>query len=399
MEQPSLTEFARSAREFVAGHYPPVTAGGSEVQTSDRVTVIPERTQAEEEADLVAARRWRAAVDDAGFGWPDGPVEHGGRGLGPEYAAVYREVESSFAVPDEGYTRFSIGICTPTLLEHGSTELKDRYLRALRRADLVACQLFSEPDAGSDLASARTRAVQDGDGWLLSGQKVWTSGAHYSEVGMVLARTGDVDQKHAGLSVFMIDMRQPGIEVRPIKQMTGGASFNEVFLDGARVEDWARLGEVGAGWRVITTTLRHERAVIGSDGAVDLLLVPRLVELARRCGREDDTAVRCAIAEIHVHAVAHSKMTQRYLRLAGAGGAPGPEMSLSKLLLTDNLQRISELVQDLLGESFTADTGQWGTFGWSQLALTLPGLRIGGGTDEVLRTIVAQRVLGLPRAD
>lgn len=398
MEQPSLAEFITEATRFVSAHYPSLTAEESTIVTSDRITVIPERTQAEEEADLVEARRWRAAVDDAGFGWPDGPVQHGGRGLGPEYAAAYREVESAFTVPDEGYTRFSIGICTPTLLEHGSTELQDRYLRPLRRAELVACQLFSEPEAGSDLASARTRAVRDGGGWLLTGQKVWTSGAHYSEIGMVLARTGDADQKHAGLSVFMIDMRQPGVEIRPIKQMTGGASFNEVFLDGARVEDWARLGEVGGGWRVITTTLRHERAVIGSDGAVDLLLVPRLVELARRCGREDDAGVRGAIAEIHVRAVANQKMTARYLRLAGAGGAPGPEMSLSKLLLTDNLQRISELAQDLLGGSFTADTGQWGTFGWNQLALTLPGLRIGGGTDEVLRTIVAQRVLGLPRA-
>ncbi len=396
MPQQDLSEFAIAAEAFLADHYPRRSAGS--LDGSDQISVIPERTAAEEVPELRAARAWRATLFDAGYGWIDGPVAHGGQGLSAEHAAVFRDLEQSFAVPDEGYTRFSAAIFCPTLLQHGSTELATSYLAALRRADLVACQLFSEPDAGSDLAAVRTRAVRDGDGWLLTGQKVWTSGAHYSDVGMVLARTDPEASKHGGLSVFLLDMKQPGVQVRPIKQLTGGASFSEVFLTEATVPDSHRIGELNQGWQVITTTLMHERAVIGADGGIDVELVPRLVHLAQQSGAWSDASIRDAIAEIHVRAQANQAMTQRFLRLAGVGNAPGPEMSASKLLLTDNLQRISLVAQRILGQSFATDTGERGTFGWSQLALTLPGLRIGGGTDEVLRTILAQRVLGLPRS-
>ena len=394
MDAPDLETFRDGVVAFLDAHHARRAPG---TVSSDRISVIPERTEQEEAHELARARAWRATVFDAGYGWVDGPVEHGGQGLDAQHAAVYRALEMAYDVPDEGYTRFSVGIFTPTLLAHATSALSLQYLRALRRADLVACQLFSEPDAGSDLASVRTRAVLDGDAWRVDGQKVWTSGAHYSEVGLLLARTGTTGPKHAGLTAFLVDMASPGVLVRPIRQLTGGASFSEVFLDDVRVPDTHRIGEVGEGWRVITTTLMHERAVIGSDGAVDVSLVPRLVEAAKRSGRWDDPLVRDAVAEVHVRAEANALMTQRFLRLAGDSGLPGPEMSLSKLLLTDNLQRISVLVQDLLGPAFTADTGEWGTYGWNQLALTLPGLRIGGGTDEVLRTIVATRVLGLPR--
>ncbi len=387
-----ISTFRQQATAFIAGHYP----RRSHVDGSSSVAVIPERLEEVERAELPEAIGWRRATFDAGFGWIDGPAQYGGRDLPVEYAEAFRDVERGFAVPDEGYTRFSVGILCPTLLAHATAELRHKYLRRLRRADRVSCQLFSEPDAGSDLASVRTRAVRDGDRWRVSGQKVWTSGAHYSDIGMLLARTEPGSRRNAGLSVFLIEMDQPGVEVRPIRQLTGGQSFSEVFLDEAVVPLDHIVGEVHDGWQVITTTLMHERAVIGSDGAVDLALVPRLVGLARQHGCWDDPVVREAVADIYVRAQSNALMTLDFLDRAD-DGLPGPEMSLSKLLLTDNLQRISEVAQRVLGESFAVDSGDDG-FGWSQLALTLPGLRIGGGTDEVLRTIVAQKVLGLPRS-
>ena len=391
MTATDLDSFRTEAEEFVSSHHPRRTAGDDE----GPVAVIPERLPEVEAAELPDAIAWRRTSFDAGFGWVDGPSAYGGRDLPASYADAYRDVEREYAVPDEGYTRFSVGILTPTLLAHGSLVLRDRYLRALRRADLVSCQLFSEPDAGSDLASARTRAERDGDDWRINGQKVWTSGAHYSGIGMLLARTEPGTRRNAGLSVFLIDMDQPGIEVRPIRQLTGGRSFSEVFLDDAVVPADHLIGEVHRGWDVINTTLMHERAVIGSDGAVDLALTARLVRLAQDRGRWDDPVVRQRAAEIYAHAQANALMTLAFFDQAG-DGLPGPEMSLSKLRLTDNLQRLSELAQDVLGEAFVADLDP--ASGWGQLALTLPGLRIGGGTDEVLRTIVAQKVLGLPRS-
>lgn len=386
-----LESFRQQAREFVAAHHPrrdPAT------DAATAPVVIPERNAELEAIELPRALAWRRQTFDAGYGWIDGPRAYGGLELAPEYAEAYRSVEREFAVPDEAYTRFSVAILGPTLLQHAEPELNDRYLRALRRADIVACQLFSEPDAGSDLASVRTRAVRDGDKWRISGQKVWTSGAHYSQLGMLLARTEPGTRRHAGLTVFLIDMDQPGIEVRPIKQLTGSRSFSEVFLDDAVVSDANRIGELGRGWDVIGSTLRHERSVIGSDGAVDLALVPRLIELAQRAGCWEDPVIREAAADIYARAQADALMTLEFL--IRSKGEPGPEMSLSKLRLTDNLQRISELAQRILGQSFVTELDD--SFEWNQLALTLAGLRIGGGTDEVLRTIVAGRVLGLPRS-
>lgn len=390
-----LDTFVAQAHEFVSAHHPRNDRSSAPVG-SDVVTVIPERPAELEKVELAAALAWRRECYDAGFGWIDGPAAFGGRELPASFAAAFRAVEREYRVPDEGYTRFSVGILCPTLLAHAGDDLLQRFLIPLRRADVVSCQLFSEPGAGSDLASVRTRAVRDGQGWRVQGQKVWTSGAHYSGVGLLLARTDPESSTSRGLTTFLIDMDQPGVEVRPIRQLTGGAAFSEVFLDDVLVPDARRIGDVDAGWQVITTTLMHERAVIGSDGAVDLALVTRLVDLARAQGVADDPRVRDALAEVYAHAESDSLMTRMFLDRAEEG-LPGAEMSLSKLLLTDNLQRISDLAQEILGAGFTVESGEADTYGWNQLALTLPGLRIGGGTDEILRTIVAQRVLQLPR--
>lgn len=387
---PSLEEFTREALDFVSAHHRRTSSGD---QLDPTYSVLPEKPQKVEEKELAEALAWRKTCFDAGFGWVDGPVEFGGRGLPPAYADAFRGVERLFEVPDEAYTRFSVGILCPALLEHADDTLTGDLLAALRRTDVVACQLFSEPGAGSDMAAARTRARLDGDEWVVDGQKVWTSGAHFSDVGLLLARTEPGSRRNAGLTAFLIDMDQPGIDVRPIRQMTGGASFSEVFLDGARVPDHRRVGEVGQGWSVIMTTMRFERAVIGTDGGVDLVLLDQLARLARAESLTEDSATLDALGEILVRGRAAAAMTQAFLE--DSAGQPGPEMSMSKLLLTDNLGRVARTAHDILGERAAVRTDA--EFAWHQLALSLEGLRIGGGTDEIMRTIVAERVLGLPR--
>lgn len=390
-----LTAFAAQARDFVASHYP----RREQTSATDCVqyAVVPDISPEMGGTELGEHLAWRKTCFDAGFGWVDGPVEYGGRGLSGAHAAVYREIERDHAVPDDVYTRFSVSILCPSLADHASSGLKDEVLAALRRTDIVSCQLFSEPEAGSHMSATRTIARQDGDRWVVNGQKIWTSGTHYSQMGLLLARTTPRSKGTIGLSTFLIDLDQPGVEVRPIRQLTGGAAFSEVFFTDAEVADSRRVGEVGMGWSVVIATMQYERSAIGAEATVDIHLARQLVSLARATGRWADPAIREAIAEAHLRAEANRLLTQRYARAGEVKGTPGPEMSLSKLLLTDNLQRISSLAQDLLGEAMWGDEGVPGYYAWRELALTLPGLRIGGGTDEIMRDIVAHRVLGLPR--
>ena len=208
------------------------------------------------------------------------------------YQAAYDAVESRFDVPNQGPFLIGLGMIAPTILAHGTATAKDRYLRALWRGDIIACQLFSEPGVGSDLASLQTRAERDGDEWVLTGQKVWTSGAQYSDIGEILARTDPDLPKHKGLTGFIVDMRAPGVEIRPLRQMTGGASFNEVFFNEVRVPDDHRLGDVNGGWSVALTTLMNERAAIGAGGMAGggAGTMTRLIEMVRYFGLSQDAA-------------------------------------------------------------------------------------------------------------
>jgi len=286
----------------------------------------------------------------------------------------------------------------PTILAHGTDKAKDLYLRALYRGEMVACQLFSEPGAGSDLAGLQTRAVRDGDEWIVTGQKVWTSGAQYSDIGEIICRTDPDAPKHKGLTGFVIDMHAPGVEVRPLRQMTGGASFNEVFFNEVRVPDDHRLGDVNQGWTVALTTLMNERASIGGGGAgVGSFGGERLVGLIRYLGKDKDALVRQEYANLYVHEQVARMTNLRAMEKIKAGQLPGPEMSIAKLALTRNMQRTAEFVAHLLGPRLTADSGEWGTFAWSEFVLGIPGMRIAGGTDEVMKNIVGERVLGLPK--
>lgn len=362
-------------------------------QGDDRVSVVAERSDGEAE-ELALLRRYRAFLVERGLAWVDGPAAYGGRELPGHFATAQREVEAGFALPDDSYLRFSVSTLCPTLLAHGSDAQKADLLPRLRSAEAIACQLYSEPGAGSDLAGLSTRAVRDGDGWRINGQKVWSSGAHFSDLGLCIARTDPDKPKHAGLSTFLVDMRAPGVEVRPIRQLTGGASFDEVFLTDVYVPDSARVGEVDGGWSVVVTSLLNERSAIGREVGVDEALVDRLVDLARHTLDPVDARTRDELADVVVRAWSARLTTARYLE---SGGPPGPELALIKLLTTNLLSQMSDVAADVLGAAHVADTGDWGTYAWSELTLGLPGLRVGGGTDEILKNAVGERVLHLPK--
>jgi alkylation response protein AidB-like acyl-CoA dehydrogenase len=400
--EPSETEFRRAALEFLTAAAParPPRQAQAQGEGSDRVGLFRESNPEQDAVELAEARAWRARCFDAGFVWTAGPVEYGGRGYARNLDRVFARLESDFQVPT-GANLFLVGLgmVAPTILAHGSEQAKQAYLRALWRADLVGAQLFTEPDAGSDLANVSTRAVRDGAEWVVTGQKVWTSGAHYSDLGLLLTRTGNGEDKHSRLTMFLVDMHAPGIEVRPLRQMTGGTSFNEVFLADVRVPDWHRLGEDGDGWRVARTTLMNERAAIGGGSASSgFSATRRLFELARQCGAADDPVIRQGLAELWIR----SEIT-RYSRLRTAarlraGQTPGPENSVAKLFLVQTQSLMVELATDILGPRLVADTGEWGTYAWAEFVLGAPSGRIGGGTDEIQKNILAERVLGLPRS-
>ena len=398
-----LQQFARQAREFLGAH----AARAAERadfrwgEGDDRVPYFGADPPEIEARKLRAARDWQRTRYENGFGWISGPPEYGGRGLTPVHDLIYDSVESDYDVPDTGTLSVSgLGMIGPTILAHGQQAIKDRYLQPMYRGDVIACQLFSEPDAGSDLAGLRTRAVASEGRWILDGQKVWTSVAQHSQIGMALCRTDPDAPKHKGITAFLVDMTAPGVDVRPLRQMTGGSDFNEVFLTGVRVPDDHRLGEVNAGWRVALTTLMNERATVGGErgGTVaDALAPERLAALMRATGTLDDGALRRDLSVLLADLLAAGHLNRRAVRAMRAGVTPGPERSVAKLMHAQNLTRAAHFVSRVLGPRIIADTGEWGTYAWAELLLATPALRILGGTEEVMKNILAERVLRLPK--
>jgi acyl-CoA dehydrogenase len=366
-------------------------------QGSDRVSLIRESTPEEDLLELAEARAWSQKVFDAGFGWLTGPPAYGGRGLTDDHARRWHELEGRYVTPPQFVFGVGLGMVAPTILAHGNEKVKERYLGPMHRGDLVGCQLFSEPGAGSDLAGLGTRAVRDGDEWVVNGQKVWTSYAHLADIGEIVCRTDPDLPKHKGLTAFLVDMHAPGVEVRPLRQMTGGSSFNEVFFTDVRIPDSHRLGEVNGGWGVALTTLMNERAAIGVGAGSAGVRERRLFELVRQMGKADDPLVRQQVANLIVNGRVAGYTNLRAMAKVAAGQAPGPELSLAKMSLTKNALLMSELLSSVLGPRLVADTGQWGTYAWGEFVMGVPGMRVAGGTDEVLRNIVGERVLGLPK--
>jgi len=396
-------EFAARARAFLDAHAEPAPDRGAFTwgEGDDRMAYFSADPPDVDLAKVKQARAWQRIRHENGFGWITGPAQYGGRGLTPVHDLIYDTVESEYDVPDTGMISVvGLGMIGPTILAHAQQSMRDRWLPAMYRGDAIACQLFSEPGAGSDLASVTTRAVREGDGWSITGQKVWTSVAQHSQIGLALARTNPDAPKHRGITAFLVPMDAPGVDIRPLRQMTGGADFNEVFLTDVHVPDENRLGEVDGGWTVALTTLMNERATVGSEGAgpVGAALSPdRLAGLLRATGTIGDGALRARLAELLVDAMATGHLNARALRKLRGGVAPGPEMSVSKLMYGQNLTKAAHLITDVLGLRAVADTGQWGTYAWSEMLLATPALRILGGTEEIMKNILAERVLGLPK--
>ena len=391
-----LAEFAATARTWLAGQLPP---RGDAPRES--VSVFHDLPFDEERALLGRIQDWLRRKFDAGYGALSWAVEDGGAGLSALHEEAFAEVEREFATPGQHeLTSVSTALIAPTVQLFGTAEQRERLVRPLLRGDALACQLFSEPSAGSDLAGLATRAVRDGDGWVVNGQKVWSSGAQFAGWGELITRTDPGVAKHKGLTAFLLPMDTPGVDVRPLRQMSGGSSFCEVFLDDVRIPDSLRLGEVGGGWGVTLATLGFERGHSGANadlgGGFDQLLAD-----ARRLGRTADPEVRRLLARVWTaeKVAALSAQRDRESRLAGV--EPGPLGSLRKLAWTQRLTLVSEAAAAILGPRLVADVGD-GSYRWIEHYLGAPGYRIAGGSDEVQRTIIAERLLGLPpepRAD
>ena len=363
----------------------------------EKLALFHETSGEQERAEADAARRWQRARWDAGFGWITGPRHRGGRGLPASYERLYLVLEAAFEVVDMSPLRIGLGTVGEAILAHGTEDQIAEFGIAIQRGDMIACQLFSEPEAGSDLAGVRSRGKQQGGHWHLDGQKVWTSNAQFADIGLALVRTDLDAPKHRGLTMFIVPMDAPGIEILPLRQMTGGTSFSEVFLDDVLLSDRYRVGAAGSGWKVATDALAAERRATGDRShEITARAVQLLWMLAERAGRDQDGLVRDAWAKTYAQ-VRSARFHQLRMQATPENQLTGAERALDKMLLVANLRAIGELALELLGPSFAADTGEWGTFSWNRWLMGSLGYRIAGGTDEVLRNMVAERVLGLPR--
>jgi acyl-CoA dehydrogenase len=394
--------FTESAHRFLAAHAEPARAPTATWGSgSDRVSYFASGSLEQEQETVQAARRWQGLRYDHGWGWITGPRQYGGLELSVRYQMLYHAAEAEYEVPDTSQLSVvGLGMVGPTILAHGREPLKDALLPRMYRGESIACQLFSEPAAGSDLAGVQSRAVRDGDEWIINGQKVWTSAAQHADVGEILCRTNPQAPKHKGLSAFIVDMNAPGVEIRPLRQMTGGCEFNEVFLTDVRVPDGHRLGEVDGGWNVALTTLTAERDVVAGVDSPEVaraLTAEHLSALMRATYTWDDRALRRQLAALLAEAMAVESLNAMAARKIETGRPVGPERSIAKLVHARNVTRAAHFVAEVLGPRIIADNGQWGTFAWSELLLASPALRILGGTEEIMKNILGEQVLGLPK--
>jgi alkylation response protein AidB-like acyl-CoA dehydrogenase len=397
----SVDETIRRAREWFGDRVPrrddPTGAG-------DRpwsVAIFTDTGHDEEISLLRAAQAWLGAKWDARLAGLDWAEEFGGWGLTREHADAVASVEAEYDVPHHELLPITTRLVAPMLRLLGTEEQRKRWVGDLARADILCAQLFSEPSAGSDLAGLTTRATRIDDAWSITGQKVWSSGAQLASWGLLLTRTDVGVVKHAGITAFMLPMDIPGVTVRPLRQMTGGSNFNEVFLDDVHLDDEYRVGEIGGGWKVATTMLGFERDASGNDTTLGGSWI-QVLALADAMGKRDDPAVRPMLADAYARHVLARVDAARDLSDRQRGLPRGPEGSMRKLQWVDGLMQISETVAEILGPRLVADTGEPETYGWNEHVLGALGYRIGGGTNEIQRSIIAERLLRLPsgpRAD
>jgi alkylation response protein AidB-like acyl-CoA dehydrogenase len=340
---------------------------------------------------LERAKKWQAMKFDAGLARITWEPEFGGRNGSSMQQVIFGQEEGKFSVPNMAFV-IGLGMIAPTIRAVGTDAQKERYLTKLLRGEEVWCQLFSEPGAGSDVASLATTAVRDGDEWVLNGQKVWTSGAQFSDFGEIICRTSPDAEKHKGITAFIVDMRAPGITIKPLKQMNGAASFNEVFFDDVRVPHENVLGDVNEGWSVAITTLMNERVAIGSGGGGGGRgTVNDVIKLARERGLNTDAQVRQELADLYTRTRISRFLSMRTLTAASQGKIPGPEGSIGKLFGARIMTRLGEMTVSIAGADAIA-----GNTRLSQSLLAAPAGHIAGGSDEVMMNIIGERVLGLP---
>jgi alkylation response protein AidB-like acyl-CoA dehydrogenase len=352
----------------------------------------PEPARGDEATRFEWRRDWQRRLSDGGWAAPHWPAEHGGRGATLTESAIYFEEIGRARVPLP-VNVLGLLLGGPTLMVWGTAEQRERWLAPIVSADEIWCQGFSEPDAGSDLASLKTRAVRDGGEWVVSGQKVWTSAAQFAKWCMLVARTDTEAPKHKGLTYFLMDMEQEAVQVRPLRQITGEAEFNELFIDEARIPDANVVGGVGNGWKVALTTLMNERAGLGFTLQIRLRqLLDDTIARAAENGLLEDPLYADALAELHMRCESIRLLAWKGLTTTERYGQPGPEGSLVKWLWSETNQRLTQLAADIVGpQALTEGTD------WSYELLRARGNSIEGGTTEVLKNIVAERVLGLPR--
>ncbi|MEO0923784.1 MAG: acyl-CoA dehydrogenase family protein [Pseudomonadota bacterium] len=374
-------DFRAEARAFLEQHLEP---------KGDK----PLRQRISGQEFIARAKDWQSLKAKSGYAQITWPKEIGGRGGTPMQQVIWNQEEAQFDAPTGPFT-IGLGMCVPTVIAFGSEVHKQRYVSPALTGEEIWCQLFSEPAAGSDVAGVKTRAVKDGDEWVINGQKVWTTGAHFSDYGILLTRTDPKAVKHKGLTMFIVDMKDPAVQVRPIHQASGGREFNEVYFTDLRVPDSDRLGEVGQGWKVAIVTLMNERLAVGGSPGPDWA---EIMEYAKQQGTMGDAAFRAKLADWYVAAQGYKLTKFRTQTALSKGQTPGPESSIGKIITANHLQDICNSaieMQDHYGimsdtETMPADALFQQSFMWA------PGLRIAGGTDEILKNIIAERVLGLP---
>jgi len=384
-DTPGEAAMRAEARRWLSGHAEPLGPDGG---------AAGRRREVDEQAHVRACKAWQRTLSEGGWAGITWPKEYGGRGSSAIEAAIFNQECARFDV-STGIFSVGIGMVGPTLIAHGTREQKARYLDPLLRGEEVWCQLFSEPGAGSDLAGLATRAEADGDEWVVNGQKVWNSGAHYSDFGILLARTDPSVPKHRGITFFIVDMRTPGIEVRPLRQITGAAHFNEVFLTDVRIPAENVVGEVGAGWGPALTTLANERTLIG--GGAGGVRFDDLCALARETGGAGTAVHRQELAAAYTRWELLRFLGYRIQTALSQGRQPGPESSVLKLLFSQHLARTADLALAMTGTAGSlTGADETGSALWHTYFLNQWASRIGGGTDQIQRNIIAERVLGLP---
>ena len=383
-DTPQEAAFRAEARAWLEANAP---AKGS-VEAFDHMS-SPGRSEELERALANRARAWQSKLAVDGWACLDWPPEYGGRSASTVETIIFEEEQSRFGVSRSIFMA-ALDMAAPTLMSWGTDEQKQKFLNPIRRGETVFAQLFSEPNAGSDLAGLQTRAVRDGDVFVVNGQKVWNSYAHLADWGILLARTNSDVPKHQGLTYFFVEMDSEGLDPRPLRQMTGGAEFNETFFDNVRIPVENVIGGVNNGWSVAQTTLNSERAAVGAQTSV--VDVPTLVELAKTKGQAGDPTVRQALAEAWIRSEVLRYLGMRVYTALSQGTEIGPEASIMKILTGDHIRDTSQTAMELLGPEGMLNDDVWVTRMVSHFAH-----KIGGGTPEIQRNVIGERILGLPR--